>query len=450
MKPKNDRQREVASLSTILPPITEKQKKWAFEHCFSRKAFLRKNVAWCSMCGGMFDAANISPLGVTKVGEMVDCPHCGAKLKTKNSRKRKHEEKWYYTILTTFRGYQVCRNFSVSKYIRQGDKPYFDIREVVQNWISEDGHEEVVARPVNTIGGYYDAWLEHKPMELRDSRRLDINRPDKYRVRGAWIYPVRRLLPLVKRNGYTGLNRSGIPESEHVRLLLIDREAEMLEKNCQFSILGWKYNRGYGEFRLPYAHAIRVANRVRYRVKDASMWFDYLELLDYFRLGTHNAHYVCPSNLKQAHDRLLRRKERIEAEKEAEEKRRRAAKHEADYQAEKGVWLGICFGNADIVIAPLQSVAEFAEEGKEMHHCVYGANYFKKADTLILSARTPSGARLATIEYNLRTRKVVQCRGKCNSKPEQYDTIMQLINDNTDLFRQAPTPQLTKAFQFSR
>lgn len=435
MRPRNDRQREVVALSATLPPVSESQKRWAFEHCFARKAFLCKRKAWCSVCGGDIDASAISPLGVLLFGETVVCPHCGTKLKVENSRKQKHEEKWYYTIITTCHGYQVCRNFSVQKFIRRGEKPYNDIDEVVQNWIAEDGHEEVIARPINAIAGYYDNWATNKPMALRDAKRHDPYRPDKYRISGAWVYPGRRVLPLAKRNGYTGRNQSGIPESEHVRLLLTDREAEMLEKNGQFAILSWKYSRGYREFCLPYAHAIRIANRNKYRVKDASMWFDYLDLLDYFHLDTHNAHYVCPSNLKAAHDRLYKRKARIEAQKEAEEKRKQAAKWEDDYKAQKGAYLGICFGNEDITITVLQSVAEFAEEGKAMHHCVYGANYFNKKDVLILSAKTADGKRLATIEFSLRSFKVVQCRGKCNAIPEQYDTIMQLINDNISLFQ---------------
>lgn len=435
MRPKNDRQREVVALSATLPPITEAQKRWAFEHCFAKKAFLCKRKAWCSCCGGIIDAHTVSPLIVTVCGEAIVCPHCGRRLKVENSRKLKHKEKWYYTILTTCHGYQVCRNYSVSRSIRRGEKPYNDIDEVVQNWITEDGHEEVIARPINALSGYYDSWATNKPMELRDAKRHDPYRPDKYHISGSWIYPSRRVLPLAKRNGYTGRNQTGIPEGEHVRLLLTDREAEMLEKNSQFSLLAWKYNRGYREFCLPYAHAIRVANRNKYLIKDASMWMDYIDLLAYFGYDTHNAHYVCPRNLKAEHDRLHKRKERIEAEKEEEEKRKQTAKWEADYKAKKGAYLGICFGNEDIVITVLQSVAEFAEEGKAMHHCVYSANYFRKPQTLILSAKTTDGKRLATIELSLRSYNVVQCRGVCNRQPDQYDTIMKLISDNINLFR---------------
>ena len=435
MRPRNKRQREVVALSATLSPITEKQKQWAIEHCFSRKAFLCKNNAWCSICGGTIDTTHVPSLGADLCGETIVCPHCGKKLKVERSRRKKLSEKYYYTILTTCKGYQVCRNFTASKYITQGEEAFYDFDEVVQNWITGDGHEEVIARPVNAVSGYYDCWAMSKPMALRDGKRHDPYRPDKYRISGAWVNPNRKILPLAKRNGYTGRNQTGIPESEHVRLLLTDQEAEMLEKNRQFDILKWKYNHGCGEFCLPYPHSIRIANRNKYLVKDASMWFDYLDLLDYFRLDTHNAHYVCPKDLKAEHDRLNKRKERIEAEKEAERKRKEAQKYEADYKIQKGAYLGICFGNENIAITVLQSVAEFIEEGNAMHHCVYGGNYFKRKDTLILSAKTPDGKRLATVELNLKTYKVVQCRGVCNKKPEHYDEILDLINSNINLFR---------------
>ena len=436
MRPRNDRQREVVALSAALPPITEKQKQWAFEHCFSRRAFLCKSKAWCSVCGGIIDAGTISPLCVDLLGETIVCPHCGKKLKVENSRRQKLEERWYYTIMTTCHGYQVCRNFSVTKFIRRAEEPYNDIDEVVQNWITVEGQEEVIARPINALTGYYDRWATNKTMELRDSKRPKYTyNPDKYRISGAWVYPSRRVLPLAKRNGYTGRNQSGIPESEHVRLLLTDHEAEMLEKNGQFALLAWKYNHGYREFCMPYAHAIRVVNRNKYRIKDASMWMDYLGLLSYFNLDTHNAHYVCPANLKAAHDRLHKRKARIEAEKKAEEKRREAIKWESKYRKDKEKYFGICFGNDDIVISVIQSVADIAEEGKVMHHCVYSAGYFKKSDCLILTARDRNGDRLETIEVNLRSFRLVQSRAKCNGVSAYHNEIVKLVNQNMNLIK---------------
>lgn len=438
MIPKTDRQREIVALSATLPPLTETQRQWAINHCFSHRAFYSKKRAWCSQCGKSFKLEGTSGLIADLIGDTTICPHCGTHLTVVNSRRQKIDERWYYTVITTCKGYQVCRNFIASKYIEIGGSPVFDIREAVQNWINANGHEEVVARPCKCLpSGCYDNWNFSKPMELRDVRKRPMcYRPDKYQVDGAWIYPNRTLLPKLKRNGYTGRCNT-LPQSEMIKLLLTDREAEILAKNKQFSILGYKYKKGYREFCTPYAHSIRIAIRNHYIVNDASMWFDYLELLAYFHLDTHNPHYVCPKNLKAEHDRLLARKRRVEARKAEEAKRLEAVKWEEQYRAEKAKFFGICFGNENITITVIQSVADMADEGKAMHHCVFDMGYYKKPDSLILTARDPAGNRIETIEISLKTFSVVQSRAKCNGTSERHDEILALINQNINLIKQA-------------
>lgn len=165
------------------------------------------------------------------------------------------------------------------------------------------------------------------------------------------------------------------------------------------------------------------------------MWTDYIDLLEYFHLDTHNAHYVCPKNLKAEHDRLHERKEKVEAKRKAEEARRDAIKWEAEYKKEKGAYFGICFGDENIQIAVITSVADMAEEGAAMHHCVYNAGYYKRHDSIILSARDKDGNRLETIELSLRTFEVIQSRGKCNQSTPYHDQILSLVRENIGLFR---------------
>lgn len=428
MKPRNARQREVVALSATLPAITDRQRRWAFAHCSLKEAYQSKGMVWCGECGGIFKARE-SDLSATVLGLKTVCPHCGARVTVKSSRRQKYDNRFYFTIVTTCGGYQVCRNFSVRKYVRKGEAPYCEIDEAVQNWIAPDGTEEVIARPVAALSGYYDCWQFHKPMELRDGRR-HAYMPDKYRISGTWVYPCRRLLPIVRRNGYTGRNNCGIPESEHIRMLLTDNEAEWLEKTGQYALFGFKYSRGT----LPYRHSIKVANRAGYKVKDASMWIDYIEFLEYFRLDTHNAHYVCPRNLKAAHDRLHKRWSAAEARLEKERQEREALENEARYKAAKSAYFGICFGNDDIVVTVIQSVADMIEEGKVMHHCVGG--YHGKKDSLILSARDKDGKRLETVEVSLKTFQVVQSRARCNGTSPLHDDIVRLVTANMGQIRE--------------
>lgn len=444
MRPRNAKERLVAELSAKLPAITAKQQQWAINTCFEKVGYFSNGEVWCSHCG-MVHVKTSSELGISLVGDETTCPYCGTRLTLKNSRKRKIVESWYFTILTTCKGFQVCRHFIIEKRMQKFGKhiylcnaPEYTINEAVQNWIAPDGSETIMARPCKPIPYVYDAWNFEKPMSIKD--RTDIHasyNPDKYDINAECVYPNGNILPILRRNGYTRRCKS-LSACEMMKLVLTDREAEILAKNGQFDILAWKHYKGYREFCMPYAHSIRIANRNKYIVKDAPMWFDYLDLLSYFNLDTHNAHYVCPKNLQREHDMLAKRKERVEAQREAERKRKDAAKLEKQYRADKAKYFGICFGDENVVITVIQSVADMAEEGTKMHHCVFSMGYYKRKDSLILTARsTADGKRIETIEVSLKTFKVVQSRGVKNCNTPYHDEIINLVNKNINLIKQA-------------
>lgn len=444
MRPRNAKERLVAELSAKLPAITAKQQQWAIDTCFEEVGYFTRGEVWCSHCG-MVHVKTSSELGISLVGDETTCPYCGTRLTLKNSRKRKIVESWYFTILTTCKGFQVCRHFIIEKrmwkvgnHVYQCNAPEYTINEAVQNWIAPDGSEIIMARPCKCIPHVYDAWNFEKPMSIKDRSGIRTSyNPDKYDINAEYVYPNGRILPILRRNGYTRRCKS-LSACETMKLVMTDREAEILAKNGQFDILAWKHYKGYREFCMPYAHSIRIANRNKYIVKDAPMWFDYLDLLAYFNLDTHNAHYVCPKNLQREHDMLAKRKERVEAQREAERKRKDAAKWEKQYRADKAKYFGICFGDENIVITVIQSVADMAEEGTKMHHCVFSMGYYKRKDSLILTARSATdGKRIETIEVSLKTFKVVQSRGIQNSNTPYHDEIINLVNKHINLIKQA-------------
>lgn len=420
-----------------LPAITDKQKRWAFEHCFDYLGFVSKGEVWCLQCGEVF-ARESSELAVSIVGDEAICPRCGRKLMLRNNRKRKHSNSVYYSILTTIKGFQVCRHYIVERVVYRLGKdidgcrePYYSIREAVQNWIDENGREAIVARPCKPLTGYYDAWDFSKAMEIRRTNRNPYT-PDKYNIYAKNIYPYRKVLPIIKRNGYTK-ECDVISSVDLFKLLLKDREAEMLIKNRQYDLLRYKNNHCYKEFCMPYAHSIKIANRNKYIVRDAKLWYDYLELLSMFGYDTHNAKYVCQTNLGEAHDRLLERKRRIEDIREKEKRRVEALQNEAQYKESKGRFFGIAFGNEKFDVSVIKSVADMSAEGVEMHHCVFDMGYYKRPESLIMSARDKQGNRIETVEVNLNSYKVVQSRGVCNKNTVYHDEIVKLVEDNMGL-----------------
>ena len=92
----------------------------------------------------------------------------------------------------------------------------------------------------------------------------------------------------------------------------------------------------------------------------------------------------------------------------------------------------------EISVKVLASIDEYYNEDKVQNICVFGSEYYKKADTLILSARIDDEI-IETVEVDLRTLKVVQCHGKHNQDTEYHDRIINLVNNNADQIRKRMT-----------
>lgn len=426
MKPRTKRERLVVELSSKLPNITDAQMRWGKRNCFKHYAFRCKDEMWCSDCGKMW----VDTSG-QKDGN-IRCPYCGEKLEVKVSRKKKDNIDNYLTIVTTLKDFQILRHFFIARYARKGRDTHYFIDEVCQQWITADRKETVIAKAMN-MGSR--GWVHSTEMSIKQDGNMYCSH--SYDI-GGYVYPKVKILPILRRNGLrTSFN--GVTPALLIRAILGESKyAEMLLKTKQYSMLEFYMYRGC----LSHPWTVNICNRNGYIIKDGSMYDDYLRLLDYFHLDTHNAHYVCPKNLKAAHDELVSRKQRIEARERAEEDRKRRIERMIRIKADIASFikriqpfLDLEIKEDDIVIRPLQSVSQFYQEGKAMHHCVYANEYYKKKDCLILSARV-AGKRKETIEVNLKTFKVVQSRAVCNKNSEYHDKIIELMNKNMNLLRQ--------------
>ena len=414
MKPRNKRERLVAELSSKLPAITEAQIRWGKKHCFPHIAYRCKDEMWCSECGKMWVDATGQKEGY------IRCPYCGERLEVKKSRKKKDRFEDYLTVVTTSKGLQVVRHFYFLKSLRKHDAPYYFIDEVCQQWVTDKGKETIIAKARN-MG--MNGWVCSQPMSIKQDGNWYYNHI--YDINGI-VYPKVNIIPILRRNG--------------LRDLLEGRKnTEMLLKTRQYGMLQFYMCRGY----LSHPWAVNICNRNGYIIKDGSMYDDYLHLLDYFHLDTHNAHYVCPKNLKKAHDKLLERKRKIEAKERAEADRKariaRMERMKADilhFIRRIQPFLGMEIKDEGIVIRPLESVTQFYQEGKAMHHCVYQNEYYKRKDCLILTAQK-DGKRLETVEVNIKTFKIIQSRSVCNKTSDYHDKIIELVNRNMGLIRRA-------------
>lgn len=433
MKPRTQLQKRVAELSAKLPPLSDLQRAWVEKRSIGKLAYYHNGLAWCSCCGFGFQVDD-PPLAISMLGKRCKCPMCGSRVEVKPSRKKKHIEKFYFTIPAVCKEFQVLRHFVVYREVRQFNQPFVAIDEAVQNWISPDGTATHIARRLKPYTRYYDDWDFYSPMEIRQIRRNynGFSNDCQYFVESGFIYPGGSITPELKKRGYT--RKVALATDCMTELLKGDHIAEMLIKNRQYSLLYKRLSNRLGNHILP---AIRICNRNRYIVKDATEWIDYVECLIALGKDIHNAHYVCPRNLKNAHDNAVMQVRRKRAKEDAKRRYQEMATQEENYYKSKSRFFGICFGNGDIVISVITSVAEMADEGKSMQHCVFASGYHKRSSSLILSAKTRNGERLATIEISLQNFHVVQCRGVRNSVPPHNEEILQLIQDNIGLIRKA-------------
>lgn len=429
MKPRTKLEKRVVELSSKLPKITPAQERWAKKHCFDHNAYLSAGWLWCTECGKYWMDLD------AKDGDKTVCPYCQAKLEVKNSRKKKENVETYMTIVDCVEEFQVLRHVHVQR-IRgtyNGGETHYSMMEVCQQWMSAEHKELVIAKPMNIIGA---CWSWSNPMSLKGDG-YGLYGP-KYDING-YVYPRVKLLPQLVRNGLSKDFHDITPATLVRRLLNNDPWPEILLKNRQFSLLKhWFGHYGY----IRHTWSIKICNRNHYIVKDASMWVDYLELLDYFHLDTHNAHYVCPKNLKAEHDRLLKRKNKLEAERRRrmllEQKLKDMEKMKQNihkFMEHIRPFLGMEIRDSNLVIRPLENITQFYAEGKAMHHCVFANGYYARPDCLILSARV-DGQRMETIEVSLKTFEIVQSRAICNQVSDYHKRILKLVKDNMWKIRQ--------------
>lgn len=421
MKPRTKLQKQVADLYATLPGITEEQKKWGFKNCFEHKGYrTQTNMIYCLDCGHQWKEDQ--PHLLTSI-DGCTCPHCGTKLKVMTTRKRKDEQGAYYGIITTYQGFQVCRYFDLKAYYKIKEIPRFHCCEISQLWIAPNGKFEIMARN-HTINWYCDSWTGY--MEMRSKHNVG-----RYEVNPYKIYPQRRVIPEIKRNGFRN-SFYGITPSCLLRQLLTNTKAETLLKARQTELLKYMHSNENAVQKL--WPSIRICLRNNYIVGDASMWKDYLDCLEYLGKDLYNAKYVCPENLKAEHDRFERKKRKKRLKDELEKREKEAAAAESKYLESKGRYFDIEFSDGLLHISVLKSVREFLEEGTTMHHCFFSNSYYSKPDSLILSAKV-DGQSVETIEISLINFTIVQSRGVQNGITRYHDRIIELVGKNIGIIK---------------
>lgn len=403
--------------------------KWAKEKVVAHNGYRTKKFIYCTECGQYFDNTGI------KDGKKETCPHCGTKLTIITSKKRTDKEERFFCIVDKFEEYQVFRYIYMLRSNNHGKPAHYFIDEVMQKWMSDDEEVTIVAKARLMNSTYiFDGWSHGSEMQIR-TRGMGYNSFD-YEVCVQMTYPIQKWKNTYKKYG---VNRQikGADPYWLLKGVKYEPKNETLLKAKQYSLLGYVTN-GNTSFINRYWPTVKICMRNKYIVKDASIYGDYLQLLERYHKDLHNAFYVCPKDLKKAHDQYVakRNKEIAEEEKKRQlEKLLKQKKSEEEFIKLKSKFFDLNLSDGKIVIVVLKSLEEFKQEGEAMKHCVFTNEYIKKKDSLILSARIGE-KRIETIELNLKTLDVVQSRGACNQNTEYHDRIIGLVKKNIGLIRQ--------------
>lgn len=445
MKPRTKRERELVEKAGMLPPLPGKAKRWA-QRLFDRDGYYlrKKRQVWCQCCGDIRKTTE-SELSLHAIGYV--CPACHKKLSI-------HP----YTDPTTYRvigtggvgkwvsvaqvreGYQVIRTFDVTRSNEMGKPTRWGYDEVFQNWIAPDGRETIVSKPYTRSCFSGPTFHPYEPWGIAQHNASYAFEDMFDPATNCWLWPDSvEVAPFMVRAGIsvnfmTECFRSQLSLLDALRKLNADPYNETILKTGQVALFVYMLKHTSAN---PMRHAVNICNRNGYVIKDPGMWLDYVQQLEILGLDTHNAHYVCPPDLKKAHQQTQKRYNKLSNE---DRQKGIAASWEEEYLAAKGRYFSLDFNDDSVRVYTAPSVEEIRKEAKRMGHCVFSNGYYKRQESLImLAVDCQTGKHLETVEVNLSRFEVAQSRGYGNKPTPAHAAIVRLVNSKMGEIRRIKT-----------
>ena len=149
------------------------------------------------------------------------------------------------------------------------------------------------------------------------------------------------------------------------------------------------------------------------------LYLDYLIACNYLGLDMSEEKNCLPHDFKHWHDVRIDEYNTAKALKDAEEKK--ALYDKFSKVAEK--YSKLCNENGAYMVIIAKSPKELIKEGEKLNHCVGRMNYdqkFIREESLIFFVRAKENPTepFVTVEYSVKSKKVLQCYAKGNSKPD--------------------------------
>lgn len=420
MIPKTIIEKQIVSLSETLAPVTKKMQVWAEKNIFIKWGVLSREKFHCLDCAHSWkpDAQKAS------CQKYINCTACSGKLKMQQYNQVHFKEIEYFAVLAVCGGFQVVRIICSNKDMKKNCMPTYLHKEVMQHWINAKGEVRTLSLGTNVFSQAYDAWKYYSPLEIRPKSFED---SPKYRINPYKVYSSSKTIPVLKRNGFKGSFHAIAPQVLFTALLK-DSYTETLLKTGQTDFLS-HYLLSHSQHIRENWQAVKTCAKNAYKVKDFGLWEDYISLLKWFKKDLNNADLVCPENLEEVHDRLVEKKRIIQRRLHIKELRAQIQQAQIGYEEQKKQFFGLEFTKENLSICVMESVNDFLEQGDMLRHCVFTNEYYKKRNSLILSAKFENEP-VETIEVALPSLEVLQCRGDKNKVSPHHKQILKLLHQN--------------------
>jgi len=420
MTPKTIIEKQITALSASLAPLSPAVTAWAEKSIFLKWGILSRGKFHCLDCSHAWKPDSAK----AECQDYIKCAECRGKLKMQPYNKTHFKEIEYSAVLDTAGDFQIVRIICSQKQMKKGFAPAYFHKEVMQHWISPKGEVRTMSLSVNVFSQTYDQWKYYSPLEIRPKY---FQNSAKYRIAPYRVYPKLKVVSTLKRNGFKTSFHNIAPQILFSTLLK-DSLAETLLKSSQISMLTYYLTSSEQHLKQNW-QAVKTCLKNNYIISDYRIWEDYISLLRWFKKDLSCPLYVCPDNLPESHDRLVRKKRAIQRTKYLLEMRSEILEAQSVYAEEKKDFFGLCFSEKNLTVSVIENVQDFMEEGDNLHHCVFTNEYYKKKNSLILSAKVDSQS-VETVELSLKNMEIIQCRGLRNNSSKHHKQILSLMNRN--------------------
>lgn len=425
MKPRNKYERRIVELSSALKPLSDIQIKWAKDNSFDYSVARSRNSLYCLECAADWKEENRLH---TDIAGCI-CPNCNKDLKIRREpTSTVYSDKEYMAFLDVINGYQVIRIVECIKFMRKKYSSEISVDEVLQQWIDENGKTTIMAKNLLGQTAYVDTWINSSELSIKNSSSQYYGEHLAYSVNPYLVYPKKKVIPIIKRNGFKG-NFHEISPRKLFSNLINNPIAETLIKAKEYNLL--KYYCAEPRYINRFWNSIKICIRNGYKIKNTSDWFDMLILLEFFGKDLSNPKYICPSNLHKAHQHWVEKKRIWQKKKTDRERLEKIQEAQIEYEQTHGKYFGLQFKEKDITIKFLKTIQEFAEAGDILKHCIFENEYYEKEHSLCFAAYYKNQL-VETIEFNINRIRVEQSRGLNNKRSNYNSQIVQLIESNTD------------------